>query len=348
MFRVLQKDSEEMFKNKILIVEDNESSRNLLEKILTKNGYKVLVADDGRQALDLIDKNKFDAILTDWMMPNLDGLELVQKVRRSEKHQPVVMMITALASRDAKLKALEAGADDYIAKPINRQEVLDRLRNNLLKQDVESSRRVYTDKKGAIQRPPFIGVCISAGTGAPSALVKIAKKLQTNVPAAYFVVFNAPSWMIKSFVDKLQENTSLNVNIAKNGYRIKSGEIYVAPDEYHMVVNPETLTIRLLDSPPENFAKPSADPLLKSAASLFGERCISVILGGMGSDGSIGCGYVNASGGFVIAQEPSTAIAPSMPQTVIDLRIANMIASLEDIPRLITQNIRKLMQEDQQ
>ncbi|MGE5499326.1 MAG: chemotaxis protein CheB, partial [Syntrophothermus sp.] len=116
---------------------------------------------------------------------------------------------------------------------------------------------------------------------------------------------------------------------------VKKGEIYLAPGDMHMLINPEKLEIELSDGPPENFVKPSADPLFRSAAKVFGNRLIGVVFTGMGHDGSIGAGYINAAGGVVIAQDPSTAIANSMPQTLVDLRLAKHIAPVSEIPEII-------------
>ena len=106
-------------KAKILIVEDDSSSRNLLVRLLKKENYEVEIASDGLEAFELMERNRFQAILTDWMMPKMDGLELIHKIRQSSHPDTVILMITALASREAKEKALEAGADDYISKPID-------------------------------------------------------------------------------------------------------------------------------------------------------------------------------------------------------------------------------------
>ncbi len=89
------------------------------------------------------------------------------------------------------------------------------------------------------------------------------------------------------------------------------------------------LKIHLLDSPPINFVKPSADPMFKSIAEVFGSKSIGVVLTGMGSDGSIGCGYIFAEGGKIVVEDPSTAILHSMPKTVVNLKLADVVVPIE-------------------
>ncbi len=112
---------------------------------------------------------------------------------------------------------------------------------------------------------------------------------------------------------------------------INEGFAYLAPGEFHMVVDPQTMTIKILDTPPENFVKPSADPLFRSVAKTFRNNSIGVILTGMGKDGTIGSGYIKAAGGKIIAENPDTAILFAMPKSVIDLNIAETILDAHKI-----------------
>ena len=114
---------------KILVAEDNVVSQNILEKILEKSGHEVMTAENGLKAWELLQRNSVRMVITDWMMPEMDGLELCQKVRSSDL--PDYIYIIIITSRDKKediIKGLEAGADDYITKPINPNELHARLK----------------------------------------------------------------------------------------------------------------------------------------------------------------------------------------------------------------------------
>lgn len=112
----------------ILIAEDNPVARKLLEKTLVKAGHEVVSVENGRKALELFNKRFFPIILTDWMMPEMDGLELCRAIRESTSEGYVfIVLLTAKDSKDDIISGLEAGADDYLTKPINHAELIARL-----------------------------------------------------------------------------------------------------------------------------------------------------------------------------------------------------------------------------
>ncbi len=326
---------------KILIVEDHASSRLLLRKILRVLEYEIDTANDGKEAMDLINENEYEAVLTDWMMPNMNGLELIEEIRKTKRNPPALLMITALASADAKQKALELGVDDYIAKPIRKDEVIRRLRNCIERRSIELSNKKITSVHTPEKKPSFVGVAIAASTGGPPALTKIFDEIEISPKAAYFVVLHGPPWMLESFAERIRKDTNHSVFLAYNDQPIKSGEIYISPGEIHMVIDPEEMKIKLADTPPENYVKPSADPLFRSLTNAFGKYSVAVVLTGMGHDACIGAGYVSVSGGTVIAQDPKTAIIESMPKNVIELNLAKLIVPLD----LVANKIEEVVEE---
>ncbi|MGD8782226.1 MAG: chemotaxis protein CheB [Ignavibacteria bacterium] len=330
---------------KILVVEDDGSSRQLLKMILEKKGYEVDVVNDGLEALEFVQRAKYDAVLTDWMMPKLDGIALIRRIREVVNPVPIIMVITALASKEARIKALDAGADDYIAKPIEKRDVLERLKNCLMRQNVDRAQQSLDESKDTFKEAGFAGVCLTASTGGQPALLKILTALKADGNTAYFIVLQSPGWMLESFAERLRQKTNMIVHLGEDNQRVLPDRIYIAPDDFHMTIDPQTMTIQLNDNPPENMVRPSADPLFRSVSKTFGKHSISVVLTGMGHDGTIGSGYISAAGGLSIAQEPSEAIMPSMPKSVIDLRIASIIAPIEDMPAIISNSIHKFFPE---
>ncbi len=114
---------------KILIAEDDEISKKMLQTILIKEGHAISAVEDGTKALEAIQKSIPDILITDWMMPQLDGLELCRRLRAS--HLPTyvyVILLTALTDKDKITEGLNAGADDYVTKPYDRTELLARVR----------------------------------------------------------------------------------------------------------------------------------------------------------------------------------------------------------------------------
>lgn len=133
-----------MAASKILVVDDVPDSVQLLEDILVAEGYQVITAYDGAQALDKALSEQPNVILLDVMMPKLDGYEVCRRLKQSEAmHFTPVVLITILQDMDSKIRGLEAGADEFLSKPFNRLELLTRvralLRTNRLHQELQHS-----------------------------------------------------------------------------------------------------------------------------------------------------------------------------------------------------------------
>ena len=115
----------------ILIVEDHKEMQQYLKDILSDYA-KILIANDGTEALELLDKNKVDLVTIDVMMPNMDGFTLLKKIKNNEdQHQLPIIMLTARSAEEDKLDALRIGVNDYITKPFNQQELIARVANLL-------------------------------------------------------------------------------------------------------------------------------------------------------------------------------------------------------------------------
>ncbi|NIM97066.1 MAG: response regulator [candidate division Zixibacteria bacterium] len=114
---------------KILIAEDDEISRKMLRRILLKDGNEVSAVEDGLKALALLKNETPDILVTDWMMPDLDGSELTRRVRSLDLPSYVyIILLTALTEKERIIEGLDAGADDYITKPYDKTELLARIR----------------------------------------------------------------------------------------------------------------------------------------------------------------------------------------------------------------------------
>ncbi|WP_167619784.1 response regulator transcription factor [Maribellus sediminis] len=108
---------------KILLVEDDEALRFIVKDNLEQNGYEVEAAADGQIALDFFEKNKFDLIILDVMLPKIDGFQVAEKIRKSNEHVPIIFL-TARSMTEDKIKGLTIGGDDYIPKPFSMEELL--------------------------------------------------------------------------------------------------------------------------------------------------------------------------------------------------------------------------------
>lgn len=119
-----------MDRKSILIVEDDEFSRDLARLLLEKAGYEVTTASDGVDGVALLEKTRYDLILSDLQMPNLDGFKLLQVTRLKGIATPVVFL-TAQNEKETEVQALELGAADFIHKPFKKETLLSRVKSAL-------------------------------------------------------------------------------------------------------------------------------------------------------------------------------------------------------------------------
>lgn len=114
---------------RVLAVEDDPVSRRILTVVLERLGHEVLAANNGLEAWERFQAEPVDAVITDWMMPELDGLELTRRIRAHNKDRyTYVLLLTALTGRDRYLDGMMAGADDFVSKPVDKEELHARLR----------------------------------------------------------------------------------------------------------------------------------------------------------------------------------------------------------------------------
>ena len=126
---------------KVLIVEDDRDLRQLFSRVLTKNGYSVLGASNGEEALDEMENSFFDIIISDIMMPVMDGYEFVRTLRESGNNTPV-LMITAKDAFDDMQAGFYSGSDDYMIKPVNVNEMVLRVGALLRRSQIANERRI--------------------------------------------------------------------------------------------------------------------------------------------------------------------------------------------------------------
>ncbi len=341
---------------RVAIADDSLFVRRMLRELLSSETDINVVgeAKDGEEAVKLVKNLKPDVLLLDIIMPNKDGLSALEEIMQ-ENPIPVVVF-SALTKKDANttFEALEKGAIDFILKPGGlpvptsleevRRELITKVRIAAYTGPVRLitkrlKEEVFPVKKKSYVKEPSIVVVIGASTGGPSIVEYIVSRLPQDLPATVFVVQHMPALFTKVFADRLDKNSSLRVKEAEDGEKIVEGCCYVAPGDYHMIVDRKNV-IHLDKGPKVHGVRPSVDVTMKSVAEVFGSRSVGVVLTGMGWDGAEGAYTIRKVGGFVIAQDKKTSIVYGMPKAVVDVGAANMVLPYHEIPSTITRLVK--------
>jgi two-component system, chemotaxis family, protein-glutamate methylesterase/glutaminase len=188
-----------------------------------------------------------------------------------------------------------------------------------------------------------LAIVIGASTGGPQALPIVLKDLAPlKAHLSVLIALHIPSEFTRTVAARIETVSSLPTRLAYDGEPILPGHAYLSPGDRHISVarQDEMLVVRLLDTPPENFCKPSVDVLFRSAAEVFGAAVIGIVLTGMGSDGLAGTRAIVATGGTIVAQDAASSVVWGMPRLVASEGLAQAVLPLKDIGAWITRLVR--------
>lgn len=329
---------------RILVVDDDPANLLILKTVLRQDENIISEANNGQEALNLHAAAPFDMIITDWMMPVMDGLVLTSTIRLRRLGNPIIILITSLTIEGAKERAIMCGADIYLPKPLI-PEIVRKTVHDAFRRKETGLISVKLPEIDLLRTPvSFSAVGIAASTGGPATLVEFFKNIIFDNNISFFVVQHGPAWMIETFAKSLAILSQKEIILPNNFEPVLPGKIYLAPGDSHMTVDSANLHIRLTDTPPENFVKPSADPLFSSLATAFGLKAIGIIMTGMGSDGVAGAVKIKSAGGLVIAQDPDEAVVPSMPLSVLDIHIGIKSCKIKEMNRQIKDRLKEVSQ----
>jgi two-component system chemotaxis response regulator CheB len=181
--------------------------------------------------------------------------------------------------------------------------------------------------------PPPAVVALAASAGGVEALSIVVAGLPADLPAAVFVVLHVAPIGPSVLPAIIGRYAHLKAHHATDGEAVVAGEVYVAPPDYHLLV--EDGLVRVLQGPRENGNRPAADPLFRSVAASYGKRAAGVVLSGSLDDGTAGLASIKDAGGLTVVQDPEEAAFPGMPMNAIANVEPDCIASLYDIPGIL-------------
>ena len=179
-------------------------------------------------------------------------------------------------------------------------------------------------------------IAIAVSTGGLQALTEILAPLPADFPATILVAMHLHSSRKSHLAEILGKRTALTVREARSGDRIRAGTVFVAPRDYHLLVTPSgVLWLSVEDK--VHSARPAADPLLTSAANVYGDKAIGIVLTGEAGDGASGIKAIKRAGGKTISQDEATSKNPGMPHSAIATGLVDRILPLGLIAQAIVE-----------
>ena len=334
----------------VLVVDDSAFMRRVISDMIGSAApdFRVVgTARDGADALRQIHALEPDIVTLDIEMPVSDGLEALAHIM-ADTPRPVVMLSAAAGSNNAELtlRALELGAVDFVRKPsgparLDLSTVRERLLGALRAAAMVNIGGVkpLATAAGAIatgaaeHRGANWVVVVAASTGGPRALAEMIPAIPPTLGAAVLVVQHMPGGFTQSLAHRLDRVSRLRVSEATAGELIASDRVYLAPGGYHMrvMLQDGEPVVALDNGPPVWGVRPAADLLFRSAAEVFGNRVIGVVLTGMGRDGAQGLRAIRDVGGQGVVQDQMTSIVFGMPQAALSVAGADRIVPLTDV-----------------
>jgi two-component system chemotaxis response regulator CheB len=350
---------------RVMVVDDSAVIRGLISKALeTDPGIKVMsTASNGQMAVEVASRSNVEVAVLDIEMPVMDGITALPKLLAARPGLQVVMASTLTRKNaDISLKALAAGAADYVAKPSSSElvsaEDFKRELTAKVKALGQAYRRKHPESATAaptVARRSFVPavpagppapiklraeatiqpeiLAIGSSTGGPQALFKVLGGLGGRSDLPILVTQHMPATFTAILAEHIAQASRIPTAEARDGEPVLGGRIYVAPGDIHMTVAVEDgkKLIRLMKSAPENFCRPAVDPMLRSVAAAYGARSMVLILTGMGSDGQKGAAAVVAAGGSVVAQDEATSVVWGMPGAVAKTGLCSAVLPLPEI-----------------
>ncbi len=334
---------------RVMVCDDSVVIRSAITRMLETDPRIKVVARvaDGAAAVAELRRQSIDVIVLDIEMPVMDGLTALPQLLGVDPSVRVIMAST-LTTRgaDVALRALRLGAADYLPKPASSAIQDDSFRRELiakvtglarLRRDTHIPAATPSSVSGQALRPlgrqkPLL-LAVGSSTGGPQALFTFVQGLGHHLSVPVVLTQHMPKSFTPILADHLTKLGGLPCTEARHGETLLPGHIYLAPGDQHLVIDATAgrLRGRLSDDPPENFCRPSVDPMLRSAAAACGGRVLVVMLTGMGHDGLAGTRVVIEAGGTALAQDERTSVVWGMPGAVSQAGLCHAVLPLPAI-----------------
>lgn len=350
----------------ILVVDDSALMRRVLCDIIDgdERFHVQDRATNGLEALELLGKKTYDAVILDVNMPRMNGLELLKELQQ-RKIAARILMVSTDTSEGAKttLDALELGAMDFVHKPGNAMDCrTDEFREQLIRMlaaIVDSRMPAWTKPlsrekiKTSEKVAELVGrrtsavpgnkiVALASSTGGPKALQAVIPRLPANLKAPVVIVQHMPAGFTASLAERLNSLSDIQVKEASEGDAVEAGVVYIAKGGKHLnvVASGGRYCIHYSDEPNREGVKPCANYMYESLINSKFDQVVCVVMTGMGADGMKGIMNLKEKKKLhVIAQDEGTSTVYGMPRSVVKAGLADQVIPLDQIAQEIIMNV---------
>ncbi|WP_097025911.1 protein-glutamate methylesterase/protein-glutamine glutaminase [Clostridium peptidivorans] len=356
-----------MRKVKVLVVDDSALMRKIISDMINseKNMEVVGIARNGQDFLKKLEDIKPNVVTLDVEMPIMNGIEALKELKRRNINIPVIVLSSiSKECSELTMECLENGAFDFIAKPSGSISLdIDKVENELISKinlayekcqdgcSFEEIRSIskelsieLNEENKTIPKKAFTNkvaaLVIGTSTGGPKALHEVVSNLPDDLGIPVFVVQHMPATFTKAFAERLNTKCKITVVEAYDGQVVLNNVVYIAPGGFHMEVGKDK-KIHLNKEPTIWGVRPAVDKLFKSAAVVYKEKLLSVVLTGMGKDGAEGTIEVKKNGGITISEDKSTSIIYGMPKAAFETGMVDMVLRLDKVASEIVKLVKR-------
>ncbi|MFQ5463830.1 MAG: chemotaxis response regulator protein-glutamate methylesterase [Phycisphaerae bacterium] len=348
-----------------LVIDDSVFMRSVLKSAMEKAPSIEVIgsAQNGTEGFRKIKDLSPDVVTLDIEMPGMTGLEVLEAVM-TDRPMPIVMVSTKTQKgAEMTFRALELGAVDYVAKPledkaiptggsISKRASLQQFQQDVIKA-VESAfrvnrsligrpdkTRILTPRHAAIRTDGVVAIGISAG--GPATLHKLLPVLPAEFPPIVLTQ-HMPADFTGPFAQRLNGGAKLTVKEAEAGDELVPGRLLIAPGDRHLMVGMRgRKRVAVLDSGPKvSGFRPSVDVLFESVGSVFGAHAIGLVMTGMGCDGAVGIKMLHEAGAKTLSQDQESSIVYGMPKAAFETGCIDQVVTLAEIPDVLVRLLKQ-------
>jgi two-component system chemotaxis response regulator CheB len=339
---------------KVLTVDDSVFMRTVIRDMLSKDPSIEVVgtASNGIDALEKIQSLRPDVVTLDIEMPKMNGLEVLRELKKA-KIRPKILMVSSLTSKDAEatVEAIRLGADDFMLKPKDIPHVRDigdelvAKVKHLMTLSFQETPKQPTPAGGAATRVVLIG----SSAGGPPMLDSLLAGLPPDLPAGVIITQHMPAGFTAALAERFNRIAPLPVRETENGDIVETGTILVSKAGVHTIVSGAlsdsgAKSGRIVHStaPPMHGVRPAVDKTFESAAHVYGNRCVSVILSGMGNDAGAGARAVKDAGGVSLLCDEKDCLVYGMARSAIQHNAVDRVLPLSKLAAEIERVVRQM------